>query len=655
MAYSPTPIKYYKFQVGGKTQYEALPFLGNTPFGHTEVGEQEFRQATGSTQQFTSPYTLAGGTTPIDIKSLEQSIAAGQGDPRSAEYAANIKKQFTAQGLPPLQGAQQFQAAGQPQQQQGVVPDERAPQGWGIDLATGRFAPLPGLQKTTQPLTQQTTTQDRLLGPTEYSALVKQLGVGPANFDQYFTRKGGDIYLKGTQAPTPQPTAPTTATQQQQQAPDTSAQGPDFKAAIEPQQQDAFTKLKDYLGLSDLKTQQTSFENQLVEAQKNLKTRYDTLQSELKAKGLDEISKKIGDISRDALAQEQALRNLPEAKKQEVAPFKVTAAQLERLTAIDRSKIAQGLSDLVRLQTTYEGQYQRAYQQAKDAADAGVEGAENALKAIGLQVKFATDKREKAEQALKDYAKTITENKKLRGEVQDVITYSQAVKSGYMDISEVPADVRGHVLTEIANPGTFTTAQYNITAIAEGTYAPITDRPLTPAEQNTLKVPSGVSTKSVYGIFGQRKKEKATGGPAPVLPKGFDDDIRRAQDLIDAGRSDWGQEWNALRLRYPGVAADKIDTALGVSRRVGGYYDELQRKQTAAKGEAKPTQFSVEQKTLADIGTLKNAGKTTKSEAEDAIRLKGFDPTKEPWKGLVSGFPKKIGRTFLQRLLPFGK
>lgn len=61
MPYTPTPIKYYKTVVNGRTHYEAQPWAGNIPYGYTEVSEQEYRQATRDTRQYTSPYTLEGG------------------------------------------------------------------------------------------------------------------------------------------------------------------------------------------------------------------------------------------------------------------------------------------------------------------------------------------------------------------------------------------------------------------------------------------------------------------------------------------------------------------------------------------------------------------------------------------------------------------
>lgn len=72
--------------------------------------------------------------------------------------------------------------------------------------------PVPATQTKTPPMPPSLTTvpssptleapntQPRKLGPTEYEKLRTQYKVNPTNFDQYFERRGSDIYLK-SQAP----------------------------------------------------------------------------------------------------------------------------------------------------------------------------------------------------------------------------------------------------------------------------------------------------------------------------------------------------------------------------------------------------------------------------------------------------------------------
>lgn len=112
-----------------------------------------------------------------------------------------------------------------------------------------------GVQQVQQNPVQQPQTQSQPLTPTQYNQIRTQNNVSPANFDQYFERRGTDIYAKN-QAP---------AQQTPVQEPVPNVKVPD----VIPQQD--FERFNNANDLGELKNQVTNainnYQNQLLQAQ----------------------------------------------------------------------------------------------------------------------------------------------------------------------------------------------------------------------------------------------------------------------------------------------------------------------------------------------------------------------------------------------------
>ena len=147
------------------------------------------------------------------------------------------------------------------------------------------------------------------------------------------------------------------------------------------------------------------------------------------------------------------------------------------------------------------------------------------------------------------------------------------------------------------------------------------DELLSVAEAKSLGVPYG-TTKEQAAQKGIISTTKKTGTPeVGGYPKGFWSSIKTATTSLRKGEQ-WGTVYNRLKMQFPDVSNENLDTALGTEWRKEGAFEEYKQKQYKEKA---PKMFELESGVWQWLAT-EEAQNMTNEQKRQEIMTAGFSP-----------------------------
>ena len=237
------------------------------------------------------------------------------------------------------------------------------------------------------------------------------------------------------------------------------------------------------------------------------------------------------------------MRDLPETLLTTLQDTGVTQAQLDRLVLREARKPTELLRDILEEAGALQSEINTAMNFAEKFANTRLADQAAQLAALGFQLEI--------EEA---------EFKAISAERKELIRFALEERKTILEIA-------------LDNPTAGITLEDDIdTALSKVAVLPVKSEVLSVSEAKTLGVPFGTTKEQALGI---------TPGDEGVVEtkreKDFWSSIDRGVNELQQGEV-WGNVWNRIKARFPEMANETIDNALGTAWREPGAFQQFRQQ-----------------------------------------------------------------------------